>query len=83
MKLLSNTTLLIAIILVSGYGYIAGCTHKDLILPDPSTGTVVINRGTVFFFPERKQGVIQHNGKWTRYIAASYGQATTCSKALC
>ncbi|HWH62210.1 MAG TPA: hypothetical protein VNS50_03015 [Ginsengibacter sp.] len=51
MKLLSNTTLLIAIILVSGYGYIAGCTHKDLILPDPSTGTVVINRGNGVFLP--------------------------------
>jgi hypothetical protein len=52
MKLLNNKTLLlIAITLVSGYGYIASCTHKDLVLPDQSTGTVIINRGNAVFLP--------------------------------
>jgi polyisoprenoid-binding protein YceI len=52
MKLLSNKTLLIAIILVSGYGYIASCTHEnDLILPAPSTTGVVITRGTHVHLP--------------------------------
>ena len=52
MKLLNNKTLLlIAIILISGYGYIASCTHKDLVLPDQSTGTVIINRGNAVFLP--------------------------------
>jgi len=52
MKLLNNKTLLlIAIILISGYGYIASCTHKDLVLPDHSTGTVTINRGNAVFLP--------------------------------
>lgn len=52
MKMLNNKTLLlIAIIFISGYGYIASCTHKDLILPDQSTGTVTINRGNGVFLP--------------------------------
>lgn len=52
MKLLNNKSLLlIAIILISGYGYIASCTHKDLVLPDQSTGTVIINRGNASFLP--------------------------------
>jgi hypothetical protein len=52
MKLLSNKTLLlIAIMLISGYGYIASCTHKDLILPDQATGNVIINRGNGVFLP--------------------------------
>lgn len=52
MKLPNNKTLLlIAIILISGYGYIASCTHKDLILPDQASGTVVINRGSGVFLP--------------------------------
>ena len=52
MKLLNNKTLgLIAIILISGYGYLASCTHKDLIMPDQATGTVTINRGKAIFLP--------------------------------
>lgn len=52
MKLLNNKTLgLIAIILISGYGYIASCTHKDLIIPEPATGTIIITRGDGIFLP--------------------------------
>jgi polyisoprenoid-binding protein YceI len=51
MKLLNNKLLLILLILVSGLVYIASCTHKDLVLPDQSTGTVVINRGNAVFLP--------------------------------
>ena len=51
MKLLSNKILMFALILISGYGYIASCTHKDLILPDQSSTTPVINRGNGVFLP--------------------------------
>lgn len=52
MKLLNNQTLLlIAIILISGYGYVASCTHKDLIMPEESSGTITIKRGNGIFKP--------------------------------
>lgn len=51
MKLLNNKTLMFVLILISGYGYIASCTHKDLILPDQSSATPVINRGNGVFLP--------------------------------
>ena len=35
MKLLSNKMLMILLILVSGYGYIIGCTHDNEIPPPP------------------------------------------------
>ena len=69
MKLLNNKTLLlIAIILVSGYGYIASCTHKDLVLPDQQPVLLLLIAAMLFFFPEPKPKEIPHNGKWTRYI---------------
>jgi hypothetical protein len=52
MKMVNNKTLLlIAIVLISGYGYVASCTHKDLIMPEAATGTVTIHRGTGIFLP--------------------------------
>ncbi|HEY8689559.1 MAG TPA: hypothetical protein VIM07_10025, partial [Chitinophagaceae bacterium] len=52
MKLLSNKTLMILLVLVSGYGYIASCTHKgDLLLPSPVSTGVVITRGTNVHLP--------------------------------
>ncbi len=53
MKLLNNKTLLlIAIIFISGYGYIVSCTHKDdLLLPPPATTGDVINRGNHVHLP--------------------------------
>lgn len=52
MKLFNNKTLLlIVIILISGYGYMASCTHKDLIMPEQATGTVTINGGSGIFLP--------------------------------
>jgi len=47
----NKTLLLIAIILISGYGYVASCTHKDLIMPEQATGTVTIHRGNGTFLP--------------------------------
>lgn len=46
MKLLSNKMLMILLILVSGYGYIIGCTHDNEIPPPPASTGPVINRGT-------------------------------------
>lgn len=52
MKLLNNKTLMILLVLVSGYGYIASCTHKgDLLLPSPVSTGVVITRGINVHLP--------------------------------
>lgn len=46
MKLLNNKLLLILLVLISGYGYIASCTHKgEFLLPPPASTGVVITRG--------------------------------------
>jgi polyisoprenoid-binding protein YceI len=51
MKLFSNKTLLALLVLISGYGYIAGCTHENDILPAPATTTKVIDRGSAVLLP--------------------------------
>lgn len=51
MKLFSNTTIMIILVLASGYGYIAGCTHKDDFLPAPASSGVVITRSTHVHLP--------------------------------
>jgi polyisoprenoid-binding protein YceI len=51
MKLFNNKTLLALLVLISGYGYIAGCTHENDILPAPATTTAVINRGSAILLP--------------------------------
>ena len=51
MKLLNNKILLLFLVFVSFYGYIASCTHKDEVLPTVSTGTTVITRGTDILLP--------------------------------
>jgi polyisoprenoid-binding protein YceI len=52
MKLLSNKTLLILLILLSGYGYMVSCTRdNDLIVPVQLTKPFVPNRGTAILLP--------------------------------
>ena len=52
MKLLSNKTLLILLILISGYGYMVSCTRdNDLIVPVQLTQPFVPNRGTNVHLP--------------------------------
>jgi len=51
MKLLSNKVLMILLILISGYGYIASCTHKNDVLPAPASNGPVITRGTHVHLP--------------------------------
>lgn len=51
MKLLSNRTFLLIMILLSGYGYIASCTHDNQLLPPPANNTPVITRGTDIQLP--------------------------------
>ena len=52
MKLFSNKLLMILLVLISGYGYIASCTHKDELLLPPSASTgVVITRGNNVHLP--------------------------------
>jgi polyisoprenoid-binding protein YceI len=52
MKLFSNKTLMILLILISGYGYIISCTHDDeLIVPINLNQPPVITRGTNTHLP--------------------------------
>ncbi len=52
MKLLSNKTLMILLILISGYGYIISCTRdNDLIVPIQLTQPFVPSRGTNIHLP--------------------------------
>jgi polyisoprenoid-binding protein YceI len=51
MKLLNNKTLLILLVLISGYGYIASCTHDDELAPPPASGSVKFTPGTDVFLP--------------------------------
>jgi hypothetical protein len=51
MKLLSDKTLMILLILISGYGYIASCTHDDIVPPAQANPTPVITRGNDVLLP--------------------------------
>ncbi|TAL45152.1 MAG: hypothetical protein EPN92_07790, partial [Chitinophagaceae bacterium] len=52
MKLLGNKTLLILLVLASGYGYITSCTRdNDLIVPIQLTKPFVSTRGTEVLLP--------------------------------
>ncbi|MEP7164862.1 MAG: YceI family protein [Ferruginibacter sp.] len=51
MKLLNNKILLLLLVLISGYGYIASCTHKEDALPAPASGGIVITRGDHIHLP--------------------------------
>ena len=52
MKLLSNKTFLILLVLLSGYGYIISCTHDDeLTVPIQITKPFVPTRGTATLLP--------------------------------
>jgi len=46
-----NQLLLILLLFVSLYGYIAGCTHKDILLPAPATGTTTFSHGNAIMKP--------------------------------
>ena len=51
MKKLSNKALLLILVLLSGYGYITSCSHKNEAVPEPATKTVAITRGTDILSP--------------------------------
>lgn len=51
MKLFNNKTLLVCMVLISGYGYITSCTHEDTLLPPPATTGIIITRGTNIHLP--------------------------------
>jgi hypothetical protein len=51
MKLISNKTLMVFLILASGYGYIASCTHEDIVPPAQADQTPVITRGNDVLLP--------------------------------
>lgn len=52
MKLLSNKTLLVLLLLISGYGYIVSCTHDNELPPPPAAGGgITYTPGTASFLP--------------------------------
>jgi polyisoprenoid-binding protein YceI len=51
MKLFNKNILLTILVLGSLVGYFLSCTHKDLVMPQQSTGTTVITRGDAVFLP--------------------------------
>lgn len=52
MKLLTNRTLMVFLVIFSVYGYIAGCTHDNVSpLPNAAINTPVITRGTNVLVP--------------------------------
>ena len=51
MKLLNNKTLLVLLILISGYGYIVSCTHDNSFPPAPVTTGSKYTPGTGVFLP--------------------------------
>jgi polyisoprenoid-binding protein YceI len=51
MKLLSNKTLLILLVLLSGYGYMISCTHDNSIAPPPASTTPIITHGNAVLLP--------------------------------
>ena len=82
MKLLSNKTLMILLLLISGYGYIISCTRdNDLIVPVQLTQPFVPNRGTNVHLPgnmttgnpaEWKLDKVHSSTLWsTSYVGAS------------
>lgn len=82
MKLLSNKTLLILLVLISGYGYMVSCTRdNDVIVPVQLTQPFVPNRGTNVHLPgnmttgnpaEWKLDKVHSSTLWsTNYVGAS------------
>jgi polyisoprenoid-binding protein YceI len=51
MKILDNKILMVLLILISGYGFIAGCTHKNEPVPAAATTGVIISHGKHVFLP--------------------------------
>ena len=51
MKFLNNKTLLALLILLSGYGYMVGCTHDNVLPPVPASTAIAIVRGTNIQLP--------------------------------
>ena len=62
MKLLSNKTLLILLLLISGYGYIASCTRDNELPPPPATTGPIINHGTNVHLPGSM--TVGNNNEW-------------------
>lgn len=51
MKAFNNKTLMMFLILISGTGYIASCTHENGAIPEPEVTGPVITRGTNVHIP--------------------------------
>ncbi|QEC69866.1 hypothetical protein FRZ67_22145 [Panacibacter ginsenosidivorans] len=64
MKLLTTNTLMVLLILISGYGYIASCTHDDIVPPAQANPTPVITRGENVHLPNATGVADGDTTKW-------------------
>ena len=81
MKLLSNKTFLVLLVLLSGYGYIASCTHDNEIPPPPASNSITVTRGVDILLPgsmttgdttQWKLDKVHSNCMWsTNYVGAA------------
>ena len=81
MKTFNNKTLMMLLIIISGAGYIAGCTHENDAIPEPASTGPVITRGTNVHLPgnmtvgntsEWKLDKAHSNVLWsTNYVGAA------------
>jgi hypothetical protein len=81
MKLFSNQTLMFSLLLLSGLGYIASCTHENGAVPDVVNNNPVIEHGTEVLLPgemtlknaaEWKMDKAHSNVMWaTNYVGAA------------
>jgi polyisoprenoid-binding protein YceI len=51
MRFQRNQILLILLIFISFYGYVAGCTHKEEVLPAQASGTTTYSHGDAIMLP--------------------------------
>lgn len=51
MKLRNNSLLLALLVMISGYGYIVGCTHDSELAPPPAISGTTYTAGTGVFLP--------------------------------
>ncbi len=85
MKLFDNKTLLVVLLLLSSYGYIASCKRDNDLLPPPASTTPVIARGTAVLLPgnmtvgnnaEWKLDKVHSNTMWSSSYMAAAGLLT-------
>ena len=85
MKLFNNKTLMISLILLSGFGYIASCTNENSVVPDVVNNAPKITRGSNVHLPgtatmgnvaEWKMDKTHSSVLWTTAYVGASGELT-------